>query len=217
STATNRIGDPHTFTVTLWKDLGENKGFVKAKDEHVDVTLTDELGAAHPVPTGSCTTAGPNTDVNGQCTITFTSNSTGTVTGHATSTLTLGSATFTVQTYCMGPTSANAVTLSLHDALPISSTATNRIGDPHTFTVTLWKDVGDNKGFVKAKDEHVDVTLTNDLGAAHSVPTGSSEAAAPHQQANGQRTLTFTSNSTGTVTGHASSTLTLVGLPVTVE
>src|SRR5439155_752207 len=140
STATNRFGDPHTFTVTLWKDVGDNKGFVKAKDEHVDVTLTDDLGATHRVPTGSCTTAGPNTDVNGQCTITFTSNSTGTVTGHATSTLILAGNSALVKTDGTGLNSGNAVKTFVDAKISITpSTATNRIGDPHTFTVTLWK------------------------------------------------------------------------------
>src|SRR5439155_293481 len=140
STATNRIGDPHTFTVTFWKDLGENKGFVKAKDEHVDVTLTDDLGAALPTRRSSDLTAGPNTDVNGQCTITFTSNSTGTVTGHATSTLILAGKSVTVQTDGTGLNSGNAVKTFVDAKISITpSTATNRIGDPHTFTVTLWK------------------------------------------------------------------------------
>src|SRR5262249_54572692 len=60
--ATNEVGHAHTFTVTLQKDLG-NGTFVPAAGEHVDVTLTDSNGAAHTAPTGSCTTAGANTDV----------------------------------------------------------------------------------------------------------------------------------------------------------
>jgi hypothetical protein len=108
--ATNPVGAPHTFTVTLSNDVGDGNGFVVAPGEHVDVTLTDSGGAAHTAPTGSCTTAGANTDVNGQCTITFTSNSAGTVTGHASSTLSVaGSAPFTVQTDGVAPNSGDAV------------------------------------------------------------------------------------------------------------
>ena len=70
------------------------------------VTLTDANGAVHTAPTGSCTTAGANTDANGQCTITFTSNSAGTVTGHATSILSVGgSASFTIATNGTAPNS----------------------------------------------------------------------------------------------------------------
>jgi hypothetical protein len=87
--ATNGITEPHTFTVTLLKNLGDGNGFVAAPGEHVSVTLTDGGGAAHTTPTGSCTTAGANTDSTGKCQITFTSTSAGTVTGQATSTLTV--------------------------------------------------------------------------------------------------------------------------------
>src|SRR5262249_35851782 len=108
--ASNRVGQPHTFTVTLQKDVGNGAGFAAAAGEHVDVTLTDN-GASHSAPTGSCTTAGANTDANGQCTITFTSSTTGTVTGHAASTLSdLGTpAPFTVQTDGVAPNSGDAV------------------------------------------------------------------------------------------------------------
>src|SRR5262249_3932163 len=90
--ATNEIGQPHTFTVTLEKDSGG--GFGPAAGEHVDVTLTPANGATLPnLPTGSCTNAGANTNASGQCTITFVSPTAGTVTGHATATLTIGGKT----------------------------------------------------------------------------------------------------------------------------
>src|SRR5206468_1606627 len=95
--ATNEVGHPHTFTVTLSKDSGAGS-FVPAQGEHVSVTLTDSNGASHSAPTGSCTTAGPNTDANGQCTITFVSSAAGKVTGHASATLTINGASITVST-----------------------------------------------------------------------------------------------------------------------
>ena len=108
--ATNEVGQPHTFTVTLQKDIGDGAGFVAAPGEHVDVTLTDASGAVHTAPTGTCTTAGANTDAAGQCTITFTSNTAGTVTGHATATVSVaGSAPFTVATNGVAPNGADAV------------------------------------------------------------------------------------------------------------
>ena len=84
--ATNAVGQPHTFLVTLQQDTGNGAGFVALPNGHVDVSLIDAGGAVHTAPTGTCTAAGANTDANGQCTITFTSNSTGTVTGHASAT-----------------------------------------------------------------------------------------------------------------------------------
>jgi hypothetical protein len=325
--ATNEVGHSHTFTVTLQKDSGS--GYGPAANEHVDVTLTDAGGASHGTPTGSCTTGAANTDVNGQCTITFVSNTAGTVTGHATSTLTVGGKPLTVSTGSGAPNSADAVktyvdanisispssatnrvgsahTLTGHvnvntgggafanapagtlitfsitsgsatfvagntcttigttgsctvqinststgsntihatttvtvggvpltratgdthvgdsaDAsktyvnakISITPSATNEVGHPHTFTVTLQKDTGTGT-FVAAAGEHVTVALTDAGGASHGTPTGSCTTAGPNTDVNGQCTLTFVSNSAGTVTGHASATL-MIGTPST--
>jgi hypothetical protein len=330
--ATNEVGQPHTFTVTLEKDAGDGNGFVAASGEHVDVTLTDAGGANHTAPTGTCTNAGANTDANGQCTITFTSPTAGTVTGHASWTGALGTpSAFTVETDGVAPNGPNAVktfvdaniqitpaeatngigtnhTLTAHvnvndgsgggfvnapngtvihftlgnDAtasavfvgssfcttgggtgscsvqitsatpgtttinadtvvsvggvsltratddshsgdvgpaikhwatakISIAPNATNEVGQPHTFTVTLMKDTGDGTGFHAAAGEHVDVTLTNAGGAAHTTPTGTCTNAGANTDSNGQCTITFTSASTGTVTGHATSTLSVNG------
>jgi hypothetical protein len=108
--ATNGITEPHTFTVTLFKDVGDGAGFVVFPNAHVDVTLTDAGGAVHSAPTGTCTNAGANTNASGQCTISFTSNSAGTVTGNASWTGTLGtSSPFTVSTGSGAPNSPDAV------------------------------------------------------------------------------------------------------------
>jgi phosphoheptose isomerase len=327
--ATNEINHSHTFTVTLQKDSGS--GFQPAAGEHVTVTLTDSNGAAHTAPTGSCTTAGPNTDVNGQCTITFSSPSAGKVTGHATATLSVGGIPITVATDGVAPNSGDAVktfvdanisitpngtnrvgaahvftahvnvndgsgagyvnapdgtsisfaidsgpgafstpnpcttaggtgscqvtltssvtgvtTVSAHTTvslvglsvhrdtngtggssgpatktwvnakLAIAPAATNEVGHSHTFTVTLMKDIGDGNGFVPAAGEHVTVTLTDSNGAAHTAPTGSCTTAGANTDASGQCTITFSSPSAGKVTGHATATLSVGGIPITV-
>ena len=59
--------------VTLFKDTGTGI-FVPAAGEHATVTLTPTNGATVVNPTGTCLQAGANTDANGQCSITFTSN-----------------------------------------------------------------------------------------------------------------------------------------------
>ena len=102
--ATNEIGNPHTFTVTVSKDTGA--GFVAAAGEHVDVTLTDANGAAHSAPSGSCTSAGANTNASGECTITFMSSSAGKVTAHATSTLSVAGKSLSVSTTVLRRTAA---------------------------------------------------------------------------------------------------------------
>lgn len=109
--ATNGIEESHTFTVTLLKDLDDGAGPIAAAGEHVDVTLTAAGGAAVQLNAGSstCDNAGANTDSNGQCTIVFTSNSAGTVTGTATATLSLNGTSVTVSTDGSGDNSSAAV------------------------------------------------------------------------------------------------------------
>src|SRR5262249_58648216 len=83
--ATNEVGRPHTFTVTLMEDPGTGT-FVPAAGEHVDFTLTPSNRAVVNLHAASstCDNPGPNTNPNGQCTIVFSSNAPGQVTGHAT-------------------------------------------------------------------------------------------------------------------------------------
>jgi hypothetical protein len=123
--ATSPVGAPQTLTVTLQQDIGDGAGFVAAPAQHVDVTLTDAGGAVHTTPTGTCTDSGPNTDADGQCTITFTSNSAGAVTGHASSIVSVaGSAPFTVSTGSGAPNGPDAVTTWQQATQTIAFTST---------------------------------------------------------------------------------------------
>src|SRR5262249_47883115 len=104
----------------------------------------------------------------------------------------------------------------LNARISIAPSATNEIGVAHTFTVTLQKDSG--SGFGPAAGEHVDVTLTPSNGATLPNPTTARGTnASENTDANGQCTITFTSPRAGKVTGHASATLTIGGLPLTVQ
>src|SRR5262249_38218803 len=105
----------------------------------------------HTAPTGTCTTAGANTNASGQCTITFTSNTAGTVTGHASATLLVGPApaqSITVQTNGVAPNSANAVKTFVDANIQITPNGVNRVGANHTFTVHV--NVNDGSGFQNA-------------------------------------------------------------------
>lgn len=97
---TNPVNVPHTFTVTVMKDDGLGGGLVAAAGEHVDFTLTDGGGAVAVLDAvnSTCDDAGPNTDVNGQCVIVFTSATAGTTTGNAFVTLTVGGVSLTRDT-----------------------------------------------------------------------------------------------------------------------
>src|SRR5262249_15732514 len=83
--ATNESNAPHTFTVTLEKDIGDGAGFVPFAGAHVDFTLTNSNGAGFVLnaAASTCDDAGPNTNAAGQCIIVFTSPTPGKVTGNA--------------------------------------------------------------------------------------------------------------------------------------
>src|SRR4029079_5621335 len=126
---------------------------------------------------------------------------TGKVTGHASSTVSLGtpSTTFTVQTDGAAGNSGDAVKTYVDARISITPNATNEVGQPHTFTVTLTKDTGTGT-FVPAANEHVDVTLTDSNGAAHTAATGTCTTGGANTNAAGQCTITFSSPTAGKVT-----------------
>jgi hypothetical protein len=165
--ATNEINDPHTFTVTLEKDLGDGAGFVPFADAHVDVTLTNSNGATHTAPTGTCTTAGPNTDAAGQCTITFSSPTAGKVTGNASWTGSVGaSANFTVTTNGTGGSSGPAVKTFVDANIQITPpTDNNPIGANHTLTIHVNVNTGGGSYTNAPAGTAVSASLTNAGGA----------------------------------------------------
>src|SRR5262249_35705134 len=127
--ATNVVGQPHTFTVLLQQDVGDGAGFVAFPGQHVDFTLTNGGGAnaVLDAAASTCDDAGPNTSAAGTCTIVFTSNTAGTVTGNATATVAvMGSAPFTVTTNGTAPNSGTAVKTFVNANIQITpATATN--------------------------------------------------------------------------------------------
>jgi len=88
---TNGIGESHTFVVDVEADNGDGGGFEPVTSGDVNFSLTNGSGAVNVVDAtaSTCDDAGNNLDSNGQCTIVFSSASTGTVTGHASFTATL--------------------------------------------------------------------------------------------------------------------------------
>ena len=110
-TATNGIGEPHTFTVALKKDLDDGAGEIAATGEHVNFTLTAAGGAVVSLDAAAstCDDLGANSDSNGQCTIVFTSNSAGTVTGTASATLSLNGVSVNVLTDGSGGSSISVI------------------------------------------------------------------------------------------------------------
>jgi hypothetical protein len=183
---------------------------VAAAGEDVDFTLTDSFGAVSVLDAASstCDDAGANTDGSGQCTIVFTSNSAGVVTGHASSDVSVGGLSLSRETDGVAPNSGDAVKTFVDAYITIAPDDTNNIGENHTFTVTVFEDDGSGAGFVLAAGENVTVTLTNSGGAVAN-PAGPFNGVT---DGSGEFEVTFTSNSAGQVTGHASSNVSVGGL-----
>jgi uncharacterized repeat protein (TIGR01451 family) len=105
---TNGIGESHTFTVTLLKDLDDGAGSIPAAGEHVAVTLSPAGVATVDAANSTCDNAGANTNSSGQCTLKFSSTTAGTITGTATATLSLNGTSVTVTTDGSGDNSGAA-------------------------------------------------------------------------------------------------------------
>jgi len=207
--AVNEVGAPHTFYVTV-QQLLVGHSLPAPDGTIVTVTLTDANGASHTVLDDNC--AFPGT-VGGVCSVTFVSDSAGTVTGHAAADVLLAGTTFHVETDGEGHNSGDAVKRYVDAYITIGPLRdVNSVEELHTFTVTVKQNLGDGNGFVAVPDgTFVTVTLTDQLGASHVLL---SDACASPGTSGGTCTVTFTSPTAGTVTGHASVTLLLEGLTV---
>ena len=148
--------------------------------------------------------------------MTITSTTAGTSTIQATTTLAIGSPTPVMLSRTTGDNlagdSPNATKLWVNAAITITPSATNAVGQPHTFTVTVLQDSGSGLTPVGA-DLPCNVTLTNGNGAVAN-PAGPFNLTT---NASGQCAVTFTSATAGTVTGTASSTVTINGVVMNVS
>jgi Prealbumin-like fold domain len=214
----NEVGQSHTFTVTVSKSFG---GVLSPAPDGTKptVTLTDANGAVNNVTSNTC--ANPGT-VNGTCSVTFSSNTAGTVTGHAEADVSFGGETFHVATDGTGNNSGNAVKRFVDAKISIGPDDTNSVGESHTFTVNVQQNDGlaagapggdAVSGFGPAPNGTTPtVTLTDSGGAINSI---SANTCASPGTVSGNCSITFTSNTAGTVTGHATVTLSVGGVSLT--
>ena len=207
----NDVGEIHQFDVEVNTTVAGNPS--PAPDGTiVTVTLTDANG--NPVTPITNTCASPGT-VGGTCSVTFTSNVAGTITGHAEADIDVGDTTIHVETGADGD-NPDAVKVFVDAKITISPNDVNGIGEIHTFVVDVEEKDGLDAAFVAATVGDVDFTLTNAAGAVSVLDAAASTCDDPapsgvgdNLDANGQCTIVFTSNTTGTVTGHASVAVTI--------
>jgi hypothetical protein len=204
----NDVGDSHTFTVDVNKLVAGNE--TPADDGTiVDVTLTHSNPAGNPITPTTDTCASPGTS-GGSCEVTFSSDVAGTITGHAEADVDVGDTSIHVETGGTG-NNPDAFKVFVDGRVSITPDDVNGIGEPHTFLVDAEQNVGAGAGFVAATDGHATVTLTDTNGAVNEINAAAStcDDAGDNLDANGQCTITFTSNKSGTVTGHASVSMNL--------
>ena len=197
----NDVGETHTFTVHVSSVFGGQPSPVEGNNP--TVTLTDANGNPITPTEDTCATTG--TDANGDCTVTFTSNVATVVTGHAETTVDIGGQLIDVETGDAVGQNPDAVKVFVDGRVSISPDDVNGIGESHTFTVTATQKIGDAADFTAATDGHAEVRLTDADGAVNEIDAAAStcDDAGDNLDAAGQCTITFTSNTTGTVTGHA--------------
>src|SRR5262245_49061177 len=171
------------------------------------VSLTDANGAVQNVSSNTCTTG---TDSNGQCSVTFTSNAAGTVTGHATVTFDVGGVSLTRATDNTHGSTGDATKRFVDANISIVPDRVNEVGQPHTFDVTVLQDDGlsaaqGGDGVTGPGPAPVGtmptVTLTDANGAVQNVSENT--CGTTGTDAAGKCSVTFTSATAGTVTGSA--------------
>ena len=203
--ATNEVGTPHTLTGHV--NVSSGSGFVNAKDgtviKFVKVSGPGTLSAS------SCTTSGGT----GSCSVTLISSTAGTTVVKATTDVSVIGFLLHRETDGMARNSGPAMKTFVDATIAIAPSATNGIGDNHTFTVTVKADDGSGSGPQPVGGVKPAVTLTsaNDATATNITDTCASSGTST----SGQCTVTFTSNSGGTVTGTASVTLSVGGVSLT--
>lgn len=217
----NRVGDPHTFTVRTFFDADINvnpPSFAPADSAAVTVTFTGDVDDKVDTCANGTGDAGDSEAV-GVCTVTFTSDTPGTVTAHAAATVN----GIAVETDGAAPNSGDATKLFVDARISISPDGNNPIGAPHTFDVLVEANTG--SGWNAIDVSGVTVTLAATAGATLiNVDDDCANGTGGADDAGiGQCDVTFSSSTPGTVTGNASATVALttgegnINLPVSTQ
>jgi hypothetical protein len=203
--ATNEVGQPHTFTVTVLADTGAGLQPVGA-GVPCNVTLTGASGAS-PVPAGPFNLT---TNAAGQCSVTFTSATAGTVTGTASSTVTINGTPINVSTNGQAPNSSPAVKTFVDANIQLTpASSSNPTGTNHVLTCHI--NVNDGSGgYTNAP---AGTACTGSIQSGPGSFVGSNQCTTVGTTGDCQ--LTITSNSPGTTTVRATTTVSVGGVVVT--
>ena len=206
--ATNQVGQPHTFTVTLMKDTGDGHGFVagggRARRRHADRLATVRRTRRRRARVRRGREHERDRSVHDHVHLELDRE--GDRPRELDARRSPARRRSRSQTDGVAPNSGDAVKTFVNARITITPNATNEVGQPHTFTVTLEKDTGNGAGFVPAAGEHVDGHADRLERRRRTRRRPAPARRGRQHDGNGQCTITFTSPTAGKVTGHASST-----------
>jgi hypothetical protein len=215
--ATVEVGQTEVITVTVKRDAGQGAGLVNVPNGTKPVvTVTNSNGATSQVPSNKCATTGT---VNGQCTISITTPTSGKITINEQVTFNVAGVSLTRDTdpstasIPSGPSgSGPSVTTFVDASISVSPSVTNEVNVEQPVTVTVKQNPGTG-GSANAPDgTKPTIVLTSSLGANAPVQSNTCSSSGT---TTGQCTVTFTSNTAGKVNVDASVTLTVGGVLLT--
>jgi hypothetical protein len=214
----NRVGEPHSFTITVWKDPGTctepgltpDSCLIPAEGEFPVVSMVDALGdPVIPSETTQidnlCETSG--TDEDGKCTVTIVSGQPGPITISANVDLTVNDVFLSRTTDGEIGNSLDATKIYVDTSLALGDAGSTLVNQPYEVTATVMKDSGTG-AFEPAVGELVSFTLTPQIGATIVAPTDLTCTTL----SDGTCSLSFTSSTAGTISVDASTTVLVQGL-----
>jgi len=206
-TATNEVGQSHTFAIgqTATNEVGQSHTFTVTVTGSGDLSNVSITPSVSPAPgTLSDTCANPSVSGNtATCTITINSTVPGVFTANASANVTIAGLAITRSTSGnAGPAGSGAAVKTYVDAsISIAPTATNEVGQAHTFTVT-----------VTGSGDLSNVSITPSVNLA-STPCDTGTLSVSGNTAT--CTVTINSAVAGTFTANASANVTIAGLAIT--
>ncbi|NOZ71055.1 MAG: hypothetical protein GXP38_03950 [Chloroflexi bacterium] len=193
-TAVNEVDDQHTFTAHL--EFNTGSGWADAAGETIDFSIDSGPGN---LSAATCTT-----ETDGECTVILESSTTGTT--HVSASWSGNIST------SHGSASASASDTAEKQWVDASISitpqqATNAVGDPHTFTITVMADDGSGPSPVAGVKPSVDISPTPDNKTDNCATIGT--------DSNGQCTVIINNTTAASFTANASVTVTVGGISVT--
>lgn len=216
ASATNALGEDHTFVITLTRDTGSGPAGYAGQTVSLALGNATATGA-HLVTVNGTAASG----TSGSCTTTSTGTCTVVATATRTGTFSLDASYTTTDATGQGTFDGSGTKSYVDYRVQVTpASATNEVGVPHTFTVTLERDTG--AGFAGLAGQTVDLVLSTTAGNVHyssidGTPTSGTGAETCTTGASGTCLVTVTATTPGLATLAASYSTVLDSGPFTTQ